>query len=339
MLYDGLCLTPQNDGAGGKPQFFTIIGTDVVFFSLGWEIIVMVIDDIARGGAYPAIFWNDVNAKRITNKNFHLVEAMFAGFSEALRQSNQVNITGEFAIMKHSVTAFCDRDSDEQLILNWAGSGLGLSHQSKVIDGSKIKPGMPIVGFWESGYRCNGGTQFTNLILAKWAKGDIRNIWNSPEAMEFISKLTVPSQSYAKTLSRLNGWSSDGSMVDALAKMAGIAHLTGGGVGKFKEMLPPGVGAEIDEMPEPAEVLKEAQKISFDFPELELSMTDKQCHTSFHGGCGAWIVCESASDGDIVIEQAKMDGVKASFIGETVASDDNTVNIQSRFLEGGLVTI
>ncbi len=337
MCYGHLCMTAQNDGAGGKPQFFTIIGTSEVFFKLGWEILVMVIDDVARGGAFPVVFWNDVNAKKVTDKNFHLIEAMFSGFSEALRESNQVNITGEFAIMNHSITAFCDSGSDEQLILNWAGNGLGLSHPSKVIDGRNVGLGMPIIGFWEPGYRCNGGTQFTNLIMAKWARGDIRNIWENADAMKFIKKLTVPSLSYAKTICRLNGWEDDGSMTEPMANMVGIAHLTGGGVGKFKEMLPPGIGAEITNMPRPAEVLLEAQEISFDFPRL--SMTDKQCHTTFHGGCGEWLICKTPEDCDVVLSEAKKDGIAAYVIGETVASDARNVNIRSRFLKGGTITI
>lgn len=337
MLDEGMTWTVQNDGAGGKPQFFTIIGTDEVFERLGWEIIVMVIDDIARSGGFPVVFSNDVNAKKVTDQNFHLVEAMFRGFSKILKETNQVNVTGEFAIMKYSVTAFCDKNSGNQLILNWAGTGIGLSHHERVIDGSRIEPGMPIVGFWEPGYRCNGGTQFTDLIMAMWANGDIRNIWNSAEAMEFISKLTVPSMSYAKTICRLNGWKENGLLDDPLARMAGVAHLTGGGVEKFKEILPVGVGAELHSMPRPASVLLDAQHFSHRFPDL--AMNDKQCHTTFHGGCGEFVICESDADKNVVMAEAKADGIKAFHIGETVASDGNEVRIQSKFLEGGLVAI
>ena len=333
MLDGDMAWTVQNDGAGGKPQFFTIIGTDEVFRRLGWEIIVMVIDDIARSGGFPVVFCNDVNAKKVTKNNFHLVEAMFGGMEEILRQTNQINITGEFAIMKHSVSAFCDKYSDEQLILNWAGTGIGLSHAKKVIDGTRIRAArMPIVGFWEPGYRCNGGTQHTNLILAKWAKGDIRNIWGSAEAMEFIEKLTIPSFSYAKTITRLNGWLPDGNITEPLAKMVGIAHLTGGGLEKFKELLPAGVGAHLYKMPEPASVLLEAQEMSFDYPELKID--DKKAHTTFHGGCGMMVVCKSESDAQIVIDEAEKDGAEAQIVGKTIASETNQVFIDSMFLEG-----
>ncbi len=38
----------QNDGAGGKPQFFTLVGTPEAFAGLGREIIAMNADDLAR---------------------------------------------------------------------------------------------------------------------------------------------------------------------------------------------------------------------------------------------------------------------------------------------------
>jgi hypothetical protein len=87
----------ENDGAGGKPQFFSLVGTPEVFRGLGWEIITMTADDFARTGRFPAIIVNELNAKRITAENFHLLQATFEGYGEALRQAGLVNITGEIA--------------------------------------------------------------------------------------------------------------------------------------------------------------------------------------------------------------------------------------------------
>jgi hypothetical protein len=121
LIKDGdMLIETENDGAGGKPQFFTLVGTSECFKGLGWEIITMCADDFARSGRFPAIMINNVDVKRITDKNFPLVEAMFTGYGEALAESNLVNITGEIAVMKHSITAFCETDPETQLILTWA---------------------------------------------------------------------------------------------------------------------------------------------------------------------------------------------------------------------------
>src|SRR4030042_6900889 len=109
----------ENDGAGGKPQFFTLLGDKEVFRGLGWEIITMTADDFARSGRFPAVIVNQMDTKKNTDKNFHLFQPVMEGYGKALESARLVNITGELAIMKHSITAFCDDGSDEQLILTW----------------------------------------------------------------------------------------------------------------------------------------------------------------------------------------------------------------------------
>lgn len=320
----------ENDGAGGKSQFFTLINTPEVFRGLGWEIITMTADDFARSGRFPAIVDNEINTKKITENNLHLFQAMMDGYGDALSQANLVNITGEVAIMKHSITAFCDTDSDDQLILTWGASCTGLAHKDLLIDGSKIKPDMPIVGFWEPGYRCNGGTFFTNLLLEKFGP-KIEDIMDDPEAMEFAKKLTIPSQSYAKTICRIIGWRPDGSIREPLVKVAGIAHITGGGVWeKFKEILPRGVGAKLSNMPEPAEVLLQAQKLSWD---TSLRLTDHQAYGTLHGGCGMLVIVEQMKDVDCLIAEAERDGIQSQMVGRTMESSENEVVIFSGFKE------
>lgn len=325
----------ENDGAGGKPQFSTLIGIPGTFLGLGWEIIAMTADDFARSGRLPVIIDNEINAQRITDKNFHLFQAMIEGYGDALSQAGLVNITGEVAIMKHSITAFCDIDSDAQLILNWGASCIGLAHHDLLIDGSKIKPGMPIVGFWEPGYRCNGGTFFTNLLLKKFGP-DIRNIMNNTTAMDFVRKLTVPSKSYAKTICRIIGWCPDGNVGIPLAKIVGIAHITGGGIwNKFTEILPEGIGANLTTMPEPAKVLLEAQRMSWD---TSLHLTDYQAHGTLHGGCGMLIIAENQTDANTIIQESTKDGIKSSIVGCTTESQKQEITIRSKFIEGKLLS-
>jgi phosphoribosylformylglycinamidine cyclo-ligase len=320
----------ENDGAGGKPQFFTLVGDPDVFRNLGWEIITMTTDDFSRSGRFPAIMVNELNAKRITEANFPLFQATIEGYGKALEEAQLVNITGEIAIMKHSVTAFCDDPTDkEQFILTWGGTCIGLSRKDLLIDGSNIKPGMLIIGLWDPGYRCNGGTFFTNIILEKWG-------WplnRCDEMSSFVKGLTIPSQSYAKTINRLVGWNPDGSVGKQLVSIAGIAHITGGGVwGKFGEILPEGVGAYLASMPRPAEILLKGQELSWETNKYYLS--DWEAYRTFHGGCGMLIVLSNESSAETVIREAKKDGICAVTVGETTRSKDNEIIIFSRFKEG-----
>ena len=325
----------ENDGAGGKPQFFTLVSTPEVFKGLGWEIITMTADDFARSGRFPAVMVNDLNVKSITAQNFPLFQSCMEGYGEAIKQAALVNLTGEIAVMKHSVTAFCDEKSDDQLILIWGATCVGLAYHDFLIDGSLIGPNMPIVGFWEPGYRCNGGTFFTNLFMRKFGP-DLRCIRENSTAMAFVKKLTTPSLSYARTICRLVGWNDDGSPGTPLAKIVGCAHITGGGVwGKFGEILPDGIGAILDKMPQPTDILAQAQALSWNFGDLRL--TDHQAYRTFHGGCGMFLVCPTENDVGKVIAEAGNDGIQAQVVGRTYDQADQNgekLIIHSRFREG-----
>lgn len=343
IVYWTMCEEVENDGAGGKPQFFTLVGTREAFYRLAWEIIVMTADDFVRTGRFPVVIDNEVQAKYITDENFPLFEAMMQGYGAALRESALVNITGEVAIMKHSITAFCDQKSDDQLILTWGASCVGLAHKDLLFDINNVRPDMFIVGFWEPGYRCNGGTFFTDLIMSTWGPS-IKDIYSQPEAMEFARKLTVPSLSYAPTISGLLGWDKiiSGERIGdvaqgRLADIIAIAHITGGGVWeKFSEILPEGIGANLSNMPEPAEVLLLGQALSKRLsPSRYLS--DYQAYGTLHGGCGLLMIVRSAKDAQVVIEEAGKDGIQGQIVGRTTEDKDGIITINSRFGEGGLL--
>ncbi|MFH1769800.1 MAG: AIR synthase-related protein [Parcubacteria group bacterium] len=322
--------TVQNDGAGGKPQFFTLLNEEEAFNDLGWEIITMNADDVVAGGGFPAIMANDLNVKRVTAKNIHLCRALWNGHGAALRQAGLANITGETAVMKHSITAFCDTDSDGQLVLTWGGTCIGLTRTDLRIDGSSINSGMAVVGFREFGYRCNGGTALTNIVLGTWGP-EIDLISNNATAMAYVKKLTVPSRSYARTITRLLGWTQDGEPGPPLARIHGIAHVTGGGVwSKLGELLPEGIGVHLDQMPEAPEVLLKAQSLSLQCGDSPLS--DYDCYNTFHGGCGMFVICEP-TDVQRICEEAWKDGHEAMVVGKTVHAGvpDQKLIIESRF--------
>lgn len=323
----------ENDGAGGKTQFSTFLGGHEAFQNLGWEIITMTADDFARSKRFPAVMVNEINVKDITESNFHMFKALMEGYGKALKASNLVNLTGETAIMKNSITAFCDINSPCDLVLTWGGTCIGLSHRNLLTDNSKIKPGMIIVGLNENGYRCNGGTFLTRIIENEFGETARHN----SKARNFVKKLIVPSVSYAKTITRIAGWNADGSIGEPLAEIIAAAHITGGGMKKLREILPAGVHAYLDSMPKPPTVLLEAQEMSFNDSGLDLS--DSQAYTTFHGGCGMYLIVPSEEDAEIVIQEAWKDGIEAQVVGKTLSFREQRTPliIESQFTEKNTV--
>jgi phosphoribosylformylglycinamidine cyclo-ligase len=327
--------TAKNDGAGGKPQFFTFTNRLGDWFNLGWEIIVMCADDLARNGCLACIMLNELCIKLVTEENFAAVKALFDGYAVALKKCALVNITGETAVMKNSITSFCDTGTPDQLTVTFGGACIGLAHRELLIDGKDIVPGLAILGFGERGYRCNGGGLLTDILLQTYGP-DISKALVNPDAQVFARKLTRPSISYSKTISRIIGWNADGSIRNKndRIKLTGIAHITGGGVwGKFGEILPKGVGANLNNMPAPPPVLIEAQQLS---RKTSRSFSDWTAYEALHGGCGMLVIC-SVHDVPKVSAEAEKDGISVYRVGETTWSEAGEVLITSQFEERGKV--
>lgn len=342
MINDQMYMIPQNDGAGHKPGCFTIFSDPEHFFNLGWEIIEMCFEDIVRDGGFPvAMLANQVDFKRITKENFPLIKALANGYSDALRMAGAANITGEIAGMKLAITTFCDANDPKQLILTWTGTALGLGHVEKEIDTSKIDPGMPIVGFYDNGAGCNGYTKLIELGVKKWEQFIVNGeIKNSADGRHYFKELCIPSKNYSNTIVRAHGWLPDGDIKEADVDIAGIAHITGGGVwGKLGEILPKGVGAHLYNMPEPPQILTWAQKISREVGDDKLTpITDLDAYGDFHGGCRMLIVVKTKNDAEKLIAEAKKDGVEAYIVGLTTKSNISEIKIASQFLERRLLS-
>lgn len=336
----------QNDGAGSKPLFFAMRGTADAFRGLADEIIAMCADDIAAKGGLPvAMISNELQLNQITDENFPLIKALFEGFEAALKRAGLASITGEVAVMKYALTSPFATGSREELLTSWGGTCQGLARTDRMFEPDTIRAGMPIVGFAEHGYRCNGGSRLIELIEECWGtpagQAKVLNApvtslryFEKPELQGFLELITKPSISYARTLARLNGWSELGEAQTKHADIRGVAHITGGGVwGKLPEVLPDGLGADLAWMPEPPKVLARAQELSHRTTE---PLTDHEMYGTFNGGCGMLLVCASKQDAAAVISEAGKDGIDAKVVG--AVSGTNEITIQSRFESGQMLS-
>jgi phosphoribosylaminoimidazole (AIR) synthetase len=122
---------------------------------------------------------------------------------------------------------------------------------------------------------------------------------------------------------------------DSLAAITGICHWTGGGIKKFVEILPPGIGAELSDMPTPPLVQLLGQAMA---EGTEDQLTDLQAYETLHGGCAILATCKTKADAIRMIEELGADGHLASIVGKTTESKDNEVLINSKFKQGGTLT-
>lgn len=321
----------ENDGAGTKPGLMALLGTADVWAWLASELIAMCADDLARKGKFAAAMINQVDFKSVTKANFHLADSYFIAYGEALRKAHLVNLTGETAIMGSAITAFCDTGDSNQLICTLSGACLGLAHRDLLVTGQDIKSGMPIVGTIEPGPRCNGYSKLIN-ILSNVFGVRAQDLLIHSDSCDFALEAATPSHIYAPTLNRICGWNADGTPGEKRARISGIAHITGGGINKFREILPDGVGAHLSDLPDPSWVLRRAQVLAEGTP---YAFDDRTGYEIFNGGLGMVIPTD---DPDEVIAELEQDDIDALVIGETVVSDDRTVTLESCFLNGGTLS-
>lgn len=320
---------PQNDGCGGKPQFISLVNTEEAYRRIGHDLVAMAADDLK--GACPTYMVNEINCRYINETSLPLFQAVMDGYLEALGLAGMTNPTGETAILRDQLTAFSEWSERNQLIFTWGATCHGLLHREQNLADKFITGEMPIVGFFENGYRCNGGGLLTNLALGYY--GSVHKICDSAEAMAFVDKLTTPSVIHCRMLAEVMGWQLDdatfiGPQVDVLA----LAHITGGGLLKLQEALPAGIGAHLDKMPIPPAVLLEAQEMSWhDKIPDDLRITDERAHTSLNGGCGMMAVVPDPAEAGKLIMAAKPYGIRAEIIGYTELSPDKEISVVSQF--------
>lgn len=338
MLRGEMAETGRNDGAGGKTQFAPILARPEDYGNLRWELIEMCAMDILRDGGYPAIMFNQVDAKGVNEKNMPYVEGYFLGYSEALHQAMLVNLSGETALMGTSITAFSDWGDDSQLICTLSGMCIGLTHKKLQFCPEEIVPGMYLVGIFEHGYRCNGGSLLANIVQYRWSTRALK-ARKDPKLTDFLRGITVPSLPCTPTLRRILGWNADGSAGEPVGDIMGIAHITGGGFWeRVKKLLPEGIGARCEKMPRPPKVLLQAQRYSWDLPDENKHLSDWACHGVFHGGCAAVIACATLHGARAVIRELRRDGLPSGIIGQTTKSQKQEIVLNSKFLVGGTLS-
>ncbi|MAF36414.1 hypothetical protein CL622_04845 [archaeon] len=330
MMRRKMMITQQNDGAGHKPAFCTLLGMNGnpdFFRTLSHEFFAMTADDAVAGGGFPVLFTNQIDLSGVNKNNLHQVKLAVGGMADVLTRNSWVGFTGETAIMPYAITAFCLDGSPNEVALTWTGNCTALMHVDTALAGREITAGMPIVVFPQDGFRCNGATLFLRILLKVFGKEGL----NESDVLKLVEQLAVPSTIFAPIITKVLGWQPDGTVADPLADMRAVANVTGGGpFDRVSEMLPPRIGAVLDNMPDPSAVMKEFQTLSQGHDGLSIS--DHDGYSYLTGGAGMVAVCATASDADRLIQEAALHGVQdARIAGETVNSEDGEIKIKSRF--------
>jgi phosphoribosylformylglycinamidine cyclo-ligase len=296
---EGLIFDQQGDGIGTK--VIVSQGTSS-YRGGGMDLTAMAADDAAAKGLEPIIMTTGLNVNKFTDRNKPYAEQLAQGGIAASRRARLALYGGETAVLGNLVGGRGNPNINLHFI--WEGTVHAVGHEKRQIDGSKVRPGMAVVGLQEPGLRSNGITKARDTLKEAHGNYWFRKKFETEQGVTTLGEAVVQgSVIYTPVLMDATGGYD--LRVKSRAAVEGAAHITGGGVVKLLEMLAvSGYGADIEDPHATPEIMKEILRLG--------KVPDKVAYKTVHMGSGMMVV---TSQPDKFIDVAHDNDVEAKVIG------------------------
>lgn len=140
------------DGIGTKPELaerlLAMTGEYRYLESLAFDTVAMVADDAARFGYFVVAVANNLDVNSASDAEF--VGALSRGLYRAAKAGRFPIVNGETAELGYRTPGYGKNH------LNWNMTAMSLINEQKIIDGSRLRPGQPVVALREKSIRSNG---------------------------------------------------------------------------------------------------------------------------------------------------------------------------------------
>ncbi len=150
----------NSDGTGTKPELAERLATelgDPHFFEFpAFDVVAMVADDSSRDGLFVAGVVNSIDVNTADDPAF--ITALSRGMQRACDQGGFALLNGETAELGYRTPGYGPNR------LNWNATALTIVNEKKIIDGSGLRPGQPVVGLRETSIRSNGLTRARAIL-------------------------------------------------------------------------------------------------------------------------------------------------------------------------------
>ncbi len=295
--FAGMCRVPQGvddpilvsgtDGVGTKLKLaFQLDAHD----GIGQDLVAMCVNDILTCGARPLFFLDYFATGKL---QLETATRVITGIAKACEDCGCALLGGETAEMPGM---YANGEYD------LAGFAVGVVARSKIIDGSRARPGDVVIGLGSSGLHSNGYSLVRKVV-------DQRNLKLTGQVMELGrtlgEALMVPTRLYTKPVRALL------EAVPAIDLRA-MSHITGGGLpGNVPRVLPEGLGVRID-------LGSFRRPQIFDYLASLGPIEETEMRTAFNCGLG-FLVMISPADRERTLAILRSVGEDPRVVGEVIA--------------------
>ena len=283
--YQEPVLVSGTDGVGTKLKVAILLDRHD---TVGIDLVAMCANDILAHGAEPLFFLDYLAVGKLVPEK---VAAIVSGVASGCQQAGCALIGGETAEMP----GFYNPGEYDV-----AGFIVGVVEKSKIIDGSRIKPGDCLVGLSSAGLHSNGYSLARKALLE--VAGYRVDTYCVDLGRTIGEEMLAPTRIYVKTV------------LDLLKKfdLRGIAHITGGGITEnVPRILPQGMAVRIKRVSwRVPPVFTLIQKIG--------RVSEDEMFRTFNMGLGMILVVPPAQVNDCLACLSEK-GEEAYLVGEVIA--------------------
>jgi phosphoribosylformylglycinamidine cyclo-ligase len=230
--FAGLCALPAGlsdpilvsgtDGVGTKLK---VAFATSVHDTVGIDLVAMCVNDVITVGARPLFFLDYFGTGKL---DVDVGEAVVRGIAEGCMQAGCALLGGETAELPGM---YAPGEYD------LAGFAVGVVERSRVLDGTRARPGDRVLAVASSGLHSNGFSLARRVL-----EGEMKlRMSDRIEALGATlgEALLAPTKIYARAAR---------SLLDAAGEaVKGLSHITGGGLpGNIPRVLPDGLGVRLD---------------------------------------------------------------------------------------------
>jgi phosphoribosylformylglycinamidine cyclo-ligase len=288
-INDELCIGLSTDGVGSKVLVAELAGK---YNTIGIDCVAMNVNDLICIGLNPVAFVDYLATSEPLPAL--VLEQIGEGLREGCRQAGIPILGGETAILPDIIKRTKD------IGLDLAGTAVGTTNPSELIDGKRIHSGDVIFGIASNGLHSNGFSLARKVVLSKYKISD-----TLPWGVTVADELLRPTTIYVRHFRALR---------EAGVDLKGIAHVTGSGFRKILRLGP--FVYKIDQLPKLTAIftlIKQAGAIEW-----------SEMFTTFNNGIGL-IIIASQDDKQLLLDTFRNEEVFE--IGHVEATDKPRVEI------------